>query len=77
MIFRCPVPGICANGLVVCSMAPSSLKSPSKFSVSKLRKSRKAAKRRAVLIPRTREAAGKEGVLFARLREKSPVAFPP
>jgi hypothetical protein len=46
-------------------MAPASLKSPSKFPVSKPRKSWKAAKRRAVLIPRTREAALKVGVLFA------------
>ncbi len=61
----------------VCSMAPASLKSPSKFPVRKPRKSWKAAKRRAVLIPRAREAAVKVGVLFTRLMEKSPVAFPP
>ena len=56
---------------------PLKLEISVQISVSKPRKSWKAAKRRAVLIPRTRETAVKVGVLFARLMEKSPVAFPP
>jgi hypothetical protein len=56
---------------------PLKLEISVQISVSKPRKSWKAANRRAVLILRTREVAVKVGVLFARLMEKSPVAFPP